>query len=443
MEEVSFNSLMPKEVHVKKIHSGSELLLAYELDKYLKKLAGKELSMKGISVAKELLSSMHYSFVVANGLNIGQQQEIQDLASYSKQLKYFFTGTVESVVFQEETADIISYNYNKDVIANSVLHGENRSASYVSLVAYLMVLAYINNEPYKKLFIDHSKYNERDREYVDLVILQLHGNKILKDLVEIDYNKNSKYEPTWEAMVVFNRQLGRMAREYSISEKYKYLSKNFEVGDVVLLYRTKGDASGKEISKLASCYPAVINSFDNQQIMLNYYPNVVTQLTNTMELNKIVQGLDEEEKDIFTPEDYSMFTESKEFYHLVSFGIDKCTYLEETFILKPLDVFADTDGSIQHLKSAGLEGQSFAPNQLRLEPSESDSSMYDAIRDAKSGMKTERCWMSTTDTIYAVFEDRGVQYNKEKFLETYFYSKGIVPVYDEYLNALEEKGMLE
>ena len=37
--------------------------------------------------------------------------------------------------------------------------------------------------------------------------------------------------------------------------------------------------------------------------------------------------------------------------------------------------------------------------------------------------------MNTLDTIYAVFEDRHISYNKEKFIETYF-KKG-KPMYDE------------
>ena len=44
------------------------------------------------------------------------------------------------------------------------------------------------------------------------------------------------------------------------------------------------------------------------------------------------------------------------------------------------------------------------------------------------------------DTIYAVFEDRGVVYNKDKFVNTYFTSRKKVPVYDEIqkINALKK-----
>ena len=46
--------------------------------------------------------------------------------------------------------------------------------------------------------------------------------------------------------------------------KFKYISKKFEVGDVVLYYKTDKAIKSKTIRRLESCHPAVITSIDNQ-----------------------------------------------------------------------------------------------------------------------------------------------------------------------------------
>ncbi|MNW63497.1 hypothetical protein D3C74_417120 [compost metagenome] len=45
--------------------------------------------------------------------------------------------------------------------------------------------------------------------------------------------------------------------------------------------------------------------------------------------------------------------------------------------------------------------------------------------------------LDTLDTIYAVFEDRSVKYNKEKFLDEYFISRGKTPIYNKYAKRAE------
>ncbi|MNV89063.1 hypothetical protein D3C71_1833270 [compost metagenome] len=49
--------------------------------------------------------------------------------------------------------------------------------------------------------------------------------------------------------------------------------------------------------------------------------------------------------------------------------------------------------------------------------------------------------MSTLDTVYALFQDRGIKYNVEKFLRINFTSKGVIPVYEYYKHL--EAGKLD
>lgn len=401
LSTVSINELLPVGEKIRKIQTGSELLLAYELSKYSKIMLDKHLSLSDISISKELQNGEHFSFVVTNGLDVGFVPARDTLVDYSKNARYFFEGTVTGVALKKDTEQEVVYSFEHDVNANQVLHGENRSATYVSLLAYLMVRSKRDGVQMPKLVIDHANYNQQELEYVDLFILKSYGNGLLKNRVEVRYSDAWGFQPDWEAFVIKNRQLGLMNAEYTSTEKYKYMKKNFQVGDVVLLYhRTKG-AKGKTINKLQYCYPAVIRYFDQNTVKLTYFPMVTTRLTHLMELEEVAQTFEDEGKEsIYTHDDYERFTVLTETMSMTEVGVGSCTFTETQFFIEPVD----SDGSTQYLET----------------PTGRD-----------------RLWMSTLDTIYAVFEDRKVEYNKDRFLQKYFHSKNRVAVYDEYRQDLE------
>lgn len=398
MEKISINELLPTG-RVRKIQSGSELLFAYELDKYAKIMLGKEVSLQDVTIAKELLSGEHFSFVVMNNLDVGFVPSRDTLADYSKNSRYFFTETVEGVNFSSVTEDEVVYSFEHDTSANRKLHGDNRSAAYVSLMAYLIVKSQVEGVPVPKLVIDHEQYNQQELEYVDLFVLQDYGNKMIKDMVDVRYSTAWGFQPEWEAFVIFNRQLGRMNQEYTMGDKFKYMKKHFEPGDVVLLYtRTKG-AQGKTINKLKECHPAVITSFNNNTVHLTYFPIVQTTTTRVMELEAVANSYEEEgEESIYSSDDYDAFVVAEETFNFTEIGVDMCTWIETTFFIKPVE----TDGTYQYFST-------------------------------DEGM--DHVWLPTLDTIYAVFEDRKVKYNKEKFLQTYFYSQKRTPIYDQYVKT--------
>jgi hypothetical protein len=400
MTVIGLNELLPITEKVRKIQTGSELLLAYELSKYTQTMLGADFSLADINISKELLTGEHFSFVVTNGLDVGFVPARESLVDYSASARYFFNGTVDGVSFKKVTPEEVVYSFEHNVKANNVLHGENRSAAYISLVAYLMVISYRDGVPMPKLVIDHENYNQQELEYVDLFILLTYGNCLLKDCVEILYSTAWGFQPDWEAFVMQNRQRGLMNDEYTMTEKHRHLKKNFEVGDVVLRYTRSKGAKGKTINKLTSCFPAVIRYFDQTCVRLQYFPLVRTRLTHHMELEEVSRSFEDEKKDsIYNDDDYERFLMPNSQESLVELGVGTCTFTETIFFIKPVDF----DGSTQCLRTA--EG-------------------------------SDMLWLSTLDTIYAVFEDRGVDYNKEKFLQTHFYSKGRTPVYDEPQYAL-------
>lgn len=397
MTEITLNELLPK--RIRKIHTGSELLLAYELGKYTRIMLGKELTLD-VTIAKELLQSEHFTFVVQNGLNVGFTPDRETLLDISKNARYFFKGTVEGVAFKSESPEEVVYDFNFNQRANEVLHYDNRSAAYISLLAYLIVKAKAEGVSAPKLRISHMDYNHKELEYVDLFILMHYGNKLFEESMVIEYSKNWGYQPEWEAFVIYHRQRGSMNREYTSVEKYKHLRKNFEVGDVVLLYKRSKPSQGKTINLLKSCFPAVITYFDQNIVKLTYFPIVQTRFTRINDLSSVEQEIEEEgRKSLYSEEDYERFDRPTMTINITELGVDTHTWAEQDFFIKPIDF----DGSMQYFKTP---------------------------------TGSTHIHISTLDTIYAVFEDQGVEYNRDKFLAEYFGNRQ--PIYDYYKQLMEE-----
>lgn len=401
MAVLSINDFLPTGDKIRKIHTGSELLLAYELDKYSKLYLDSSVSLADISIAKEIQASDYFSFVASSGLDLGFQPATETLSDLTKSIKYFFRETVEGLALKSISDDSVVYDHDFDINANRILYRDNRASGYVSLMAYLMVKAKLEGKPTPRLVIDHERYNQHELEYSDLLILRDYGNRILRNLVDIRHNSSWGLQPEWEAFVMFHRQRGDMDREYTTKDKFKYMRKNFEVGDVVLLYQRSKPTHGRTINQLKSCYPAVIKEFTPTGVKLAHYPIIQTKLTRYTELDSLEQDMESDGKEsIYTHDDYARFMESVETYSYTEIGVDLCTWNEPFFFIKPID----SDGSYQYFSTP--EG-------------------------------SDKVFLSTFDTIYAVFEDRGVSYNREKFLQTYFPHRGRLPVYDQYKARLE------
>ena len=101
---INLNDLLPKQI--KQITTGSELLLAYELNKYTKSMFGKRVALSGIKIHKALLTTEDFSFVVFNGLDVGFKPDITKLVSFGKSVERYFSGTVEDVYIKEKMINV-------------------------------------------------------------------------------------------------------------------------------------------------------------------------------------------------------------------------------------------------------------------------------------------------------------------------------------------------
>jgi hypothetical protein len=324
------------------------------------------------------------------GVIVDDEYKMLKRANYKSE--EFLTYTLDDLIWKDKTEDTWVFDKGIESDINSKLAGgNNRNYAYVAMLAMILVYRYINTKK-TTLHIDNKGYMPFECEYADILILQNYGNRFADGLVRIDMAR-SDYQPDWEAFLVQARQLGYMAREYSMDEKFSYIREHFEVGDVVLHYtRTKG-AKGRTVNRLKTCFPAIIREITPTEIVLETYSCVETKLTRK-------KRLDAANSDVFTEDDYQLFPSIKERLSLIDVGVDRCMFLELQFFLKVVE----HDGSVQWLTD---------------------------------GEHEEREYLSTPETIYAVFEDRCVNYNRERFIEQHFGMRK--PVYDIYKENAKTK----
>lgn len=379
-------------IEVNKIYSGSEIIFLYELYKYCKQLLNVELDFGSIELIDSLKVSPYYSYAYVKGLNLNLSLSNSELTDISLISRMFFEYDLGGVVFEKKTPTEWIYDYNTDRDANLVLNMYNRSAGYVSLYAYMVVSSYKDKKKVPLLILKNTSAKQEEYEYLDVLILSNFGNRFLKDKVKIYYSKETVNQPEWEAYIQYHRQIGLMQKESSVEEKRNYIRQHFIVGDVILYYKTERPVKSKSIRKLVSCFPAVITDIGETAIKIIYYPEITTKLTRARELQEAEEAFNGEYQ--FTIEDYKKFLSCSVTLDYYSCGIDTFFFSEEEYLLTPMN---GTDTFKQHLiNKNGVE------------------SVYE---------------MDTLNTIYTVFEDREVDYNKDRFLSTYFKDK--VPMYDD------------
>jgi hypothetical protein len=390
---IHINQLLPEGVSIKEFKTGSELLLAHELGKYTQLLLQEDLSVEGINVDKELKSTGHFSYVVKSNFVKSLNHEEVSLAKLNVGDFFPKSRNVTEVAIKF-VGNEAQFNFESDPDSNTILRGKNRSAAYVSLMAFVIVKNNIDNKPKRKLVIDHEEYDQRDSEYTDLIELQK-GGILPKTILDIKFKTHGVKQLPWENFVKENRAKGHMDKNYSPKEKISFLLENqFEVGDIVLRY-TRSIEKDDTIGILTSCYPAVIRGCNEEFITLEYYRTVETKLTQFERMKLLIDKV-EELKEFLTPDDYMRPDQGIVTLPLTEVGIGMCTYLEGTFILEPIE----SDSTVQMFK------------------------------DKRGELISET--LNTIDTIFAVFEDRDVKYNKDKFLQKYFFDKGTSPKFYNY-----------
>ncbi len=376
-----------------KVYTGSELLFLYSLSRYTKEVMNKDLDLSEIDIAPELLKSSYFSFVYSEGINFGLKIADKDIVDYSDIDRLSFKSDLTGVKFEKQTDKEWVYKLTTDSAANSILNQYNKSAGYLALLAYVTVVYAKKNKKRPILHIINTEHKQDELEYVDLLVLTNYGNKWLEESVKIDFSALTVVQPEWEAHLMYYEQLGYRDIVYTKYDKEKFVKKNLKVGDVVLVYKTAKPVKYKRTRRLQSCNPAVIRGIDKNLVVIEQYSNINTLLTYKREIESAEEKFDGYK---YTVEEIEKFPSFINSFSYLDFGIEHIFNAEEIYILKAQD---GRDVFSEHLvDSNGVEG------------------VYT---------------MGALDKIYAVFEDRGVSYDKEHFLLTHFKNKK--PIYDKVL----------
>ncbi|MFD1955364.1 hypothetical protein ACFSL6_14575 [Paenibacillus thailandensis] len=386
---IHINDILP--IKITEVKTEAELLLIFEVWKYIKHIVNSNVSFTNVTISTRLYATSHYKFIFENGLKF---DKVPDSSISIKEIEDYFCPKNKflfDIAFKTINDEIVTYDYNYDPDKNRILHSDDRSTAYVSLVARLLVEDFLNHRKKpRKLIIDHYGYQHTEDEYVELFILQNYGNRILEDIIEIRYPHNSKPQAEWVSYIYHQRRIGNFIEKSDVEAKHKYLVDNFIQGDVVLLYTF--EKGRNKIKKLKTCYPAIIESFNETQISLIYYSPIETTDTHICRL--LDNNLDPSEHTI------KLEPRTANELQLEDVGIDHLYSNESNYILRPIDQEGnpiDNDGTIQYFKI---------------------------------GNHCQKIWLNTIETIYAVFKDHNIQaFNEVRFKNIYF--KDRTPIYDQ------------
>ena len=397
---LTFKDFFPNKT-VTTIKSGSELFLAYSLDKYCVALLGRRFSISGLAIDKHILKSGYMAFLKHNAyltdvpLPFTPEEETAWLNSFRWQ--NYFSSSVQGVKYVSASDTEILYSFVNDVPENRVMNTATGTA-YVSLVAYTLVANYRLNKK-RMLIINNDKREPHVGEYTDLLILRDFGNKLISsDICTFIYAESEERQPEYEAYVGFNQQRGYMSRVYSPSEKFRVCGHTWKVGDPVLVYKKRELYKKSRFKPLNSCCMGVIRHIDKSGITIEEVPCAETRLTQLRQMEvRIARN-----PSCYSTADKYNWSTSKAVYSWDMVGIGVCTYDESVMIT---EIF-DEDGCNQWVSDGETE---------------------------------KVIWMGTPDVVYAVLTDHSIAFNKDEFVTKMFTSRGRTPVFDQYVNNMPIK----
>ena len=278
------------------------------------------------------------------------------------------------------------FNREESIFVNSMVD-VGRGKGYIPLLAYFMVDKFITNSSGKLKLVGSCT----PENYQDLFVLLYCGNRLVEDIVEIENSDLGQAE--WYAYIACQMQCNRMNKSVDSVVKYNWFKDNdVQKGDVMLLY-TIGSDQDKTRRELKSCFIAVLDYIEKDSVSMTVITSIETVMTQVYRVSSA------NFKDT-SLSDYYEFNTRKQKIPFTSLGVEYNTYDEEYMLMKP----TTDDGSMQLM----------------------------VMPDDNGNWDIQKVEMDTLDTIYAVLENRGIKYNRDRFLQEYFISRGVVPIYERY-----------
>lgn len=399
MNLIKVQALLPE---VKRIQTISELLLLDALNIVAESFYNSKIDARGIKFLKSVATTHAYAHVAEKANNGGMLMDVGTIPEYKEIANVEFRDTPINFHFIKNESE------NEWTFVRAVTYGENNdvfrgffSQGYLQVVAHVMLYNYINRKNIKLRVVEEHKLNPNSTmkssgiynvyEYCHLLTLKNRGNKILNDdNFELLWDDAPGTSQEWAAYCINHKMQGFFAERYTAKTKYSFFKSQFAVGDVILVYsrvsRVKKN-NAQSYVYINTCYPAVVLAVSPTEVTFVKYLCVKTRLTA---FHQYQYMLEQGGGGIYTADE------------IYAFPSAPCT---------------------RRWEEIGVEGYTYNENEVIVTPMEDDETQQWLTKT------DEYPWcLNTLETIYAVFEDRGVKYNKARYLEKYF--KGKMPVYD-------------
>lgn len=398
--------------------SGAEVLFLYYLNKELAPY-GYYIDLQKFEFIPELVNCKELAYVASKGYKFLHSYFDKELPSFQKIDNKFFEKDTSELEYRldekKENTLVFSESFG---VHNEIVYCMASVTAYVNVVARAFVLFFVDGKMLDHLIIDSlTKKNSSEAFYL-LPMLQLEGNRSLVwsltvyPFVESNVRADSVnlYDRLgWVSYNIYLNQLGYGLEQSSIHDKYELIKKEFPVGTVCWLYRKKISKTKKQKGDLRrestnnnrnlsiySVLPAIVRSYTDNAIKLEKISNLNTRLGRIYEINAHnmrQHELLETEQDFYDYAEDSKLNTHIEEYNLATIGVEHLHFTEEHFIRKPVD-----------------------NEKVRV-----------WLYDDKEEHLHE---LTTTDALYAMLEDWGVQYDKSNYLVTHMKNKR--PYYEDY-----------
>ena len=310
------------------------------------------------------------------------------------------------IAFEQMTDDYWVWSFRGKVTADPIFYINNETfyrvakkmsitQTWVSLLAWVSAHHIMKNNP--QVFIMLIQYGddleERILDYILDVINKY--SDFFDSWFEIkfhaeDFMEEKRLEAEYKAWYRIGRDLNYTKDKCTISEKLHQLKKaDIEVGDVVLVY-TRQDYVGEKGRGIETCNMGVVKDITPHGIYVTHIYNHKTYEQSVVEW---------EQKPFAVQQFYgfqmpfSTLNSRVDYYQMVDIAIGNHIYTELNFIV-------DLNGA-------------------------SDETQQTVLVNGQRKV----VYMEQNDLIYWILKEHKVQFNEDKFLEKYFYSKNKTPLW--------------
>lgn len=409
------------------IGSSSELCYVCELGKYLYYNFGRVLSLDGVLLDVKLKKSHYWQFfrlavdlgwVIDTGLPAYEIEVTpQSPMNYTtdKLRNFYFTTEpcyydavdctkrIENARYNFETPKPVqvcfterSENWywtikgtgnNDEIINTASLNTACASQAWLSMIAMVAVERLMTGFP-KKLGIEFPYISARNQLALsDFLILMDNSSALLGWVIfsfEYTVSDAMKRQVGYETWWYQGEQQGYVDRWYSPKEKYLHMKNDLgmDVGDVVILYERDYCTASNYIKSIASCHFAIIREISKRSVTFEEINTVRTRWGSELAFRNKTMAVKEMYKG---SKSYKEWNSSRKTYDFNDLGIEYYMQSELYFIV-PL-TSADDIVELDVQDNNGRTG----------------------------------CYaLSQNDVIYWLLKDYNIEFNEDKFLETYF-----------------------